>query len=215
MIWSSTERGGTQGAIRSDRDAAPWDCVDFGVPEADETPMDAAALEAQREEELEAAYRRGYAEGEEAARARVRREVATAVASTRRVLEQVRESRDSWDRALEERMLALSMAVARQIVQRELTGDRESFRSLVAEAVEGFPTDQVLRIRLHPDDLAALADEESGHVPGDEATGGREARWIPDDEIVSGGCVVEGPDRIVDGRVDAALERIFRALSHD
>ena len=47
----------------------------------------------------------------------------------------------------------------------------------------------------------------------DETTGGREARWIADEDVVPGGCIVEGPDRIVDGRVDQALERIFWELT--
>jgi flagellar biosynthesis/type III secretory pathway protein FliH len=31
--------------------------------------------------------------------------------------------------------------------------------------------------------------------------------------VERGGCVIEGRDRIVDGRVDTALERIYRGLS--
>jgi flagellar biosynthesis/type III secretory pathway protein FliH len=42
----------------------------------------------------------------------------------------------------------------------------------------------------------------------------RPAHWIADAQVKSGGCVVEGRDRIVDGRVDTALERVYRRLAH-
>jgi flagellar biosynthesis/type III secretory pathway protein FliH len=38
-------------------------------------------------------------------------------------------------------------------------------------------------------------------------------RWLADARIQPGGCVVEGRERIVDGRVDTALERLYRKLS--
>jgi flagellar biosynthesis/type III secretory pathway protein FliH len=38
--------------------------------------------------------------------------------------------------------------------------------------------------------------------------------WVPDARIARGGCVVEGRERIVDGRVDSALERVYRRLAH-
>lgn len=214
MIWSSPDRVPTRGTVRDGSDADPWDWAELGMAATQAEPMDAEALEALRAEEMEQAYRRGRAEGEQAGQAKARRELEAALAATRRVLTQVKEAREGWVRVLEENLVALSTAVARQIVGRELSDDRETYLGLVQAAVAAYPMDQVLRIRIHPDDLALLADEETGEVPGDEATGGREARWIADEDIVRGGCVVEGPDRIVDGRVDAALERIFWGITH-
>ena len=45
-------------------------------------------------------------------------------------------------------------------------------------------------------------------------TGDREARWLPDASIAPGGCVVEGRERIIDGRIDTALERVYRRLTY-
>jgi flagellar biosynthesis/type III secretory pathway protein FliH len=36
---------------------------------------------------------------------------------------------------------------------------------------------------------------------------------MADSRIQPGGCVVEGRERIIDGRVDTALERLYRQLS--
>ncbi|HVX42066.1 MAG TPA: hypothetical protein VHB25_21065, partial [Gemmatimonadaceae bacterium] len=44
-------------------------------------------------------------------------------------------------------------------------------------------------------------------------TGARDASWLADARISRGGCLVEGRDRIVDGRGDAALERAYRRMA--
>jgi flagellar biosynthesis/type III secretory pathway protein FliH len=43
--------------------------------------------------------------------------------------------------------------------------------------------------------------------------GRRELRWTPDARVARGGVLAEGRERIVDGRVDSALERMYRALA--
>ena len=56
----------------------------------------------------------------------------------------------------------------------------------------------------------------SSHGGLDQADLGprRESHWIADHRISTGGCVVEGRDRIIDGRVDTALERAYRRLAY-
>ena len=44
-------------------------------------------------------------------------------------------------------------------------------------------------------------------------TGSREASWLADPRVARGGCLVEGRDRIVDGRVDTALERAYHRMA--
>ncbi len=193
--------------------ASPWELVELG-PGGSGSGGPAEDPAEAREAELEEAYGRGRADGEQAAHARARREVESALSAARGALQQVRESRDGWGRGLEENLVALATAIARHLVQRELRDEPAAYQALVHEALTTFPPDQAVRVRLHPDDLAVLAALGDGKVPGDEAHGGREARWIADPEVARGGCIVEGPDRIVDGRVDRALERVFRELTH-
>jgi flagellar assembly protein FliH len=207
MIWSSSDAAPETGAVK----AAAWDWEDLARPGR---ATDAAAREALRAEELEAAYRRGRAEGEEGGYARARKELSSAVAAARRVLQEVRAARETWDRSLQENLVALSAAIARHIVGRELQAAPEAFRELVQKAASAFPAGQAVRVRLHPDDLPLLAGTDDGPLPDESAVGGREARWITDEDIARGGCIVEGPDRIVDGRVDEVLERLYWELTH-
>lgn len=211
MISWSPERAPARGVLRDG--AAAHRCVWGEFPAQGGTaqfqsPADAASV---REQELDAAYRRGRAEGEQTAHARARRELETAVASARSVVREVREAREAWSRVLGENLAALATAVATHMVQRELTGDPGLHRDLVHQAMAAFPVHSSVRVRLHPADLAAVAS-----VAGDAGDGaeGRKVDWVGDEEIQRGGCLLEGPERIVDGRVDEALKRIFQELAH-
>jgi flagellar assembly protein FliH len=105
--------------------------------------------------------------------------------------------------------------VAQQIVVREVASTQEIVLGLVTRAVQEFGLDQALSIRVNPGDLESLMSVERGE--SDDVTvitRGREVRWLSDARIESGGCVVEGRERIVDARVDTGLERVYRRLTY-
>jgi len=62
-------------------------------------------------------------------------------------------------------------------------------------------------------DLSAIEGASGANDPA-AALRSRDARWIADARVAPGGCIVEGRERIVDGRVDTALERIYRRLTY-
>lgn len=213
MTWSSNSPFAPAGSPEARRLSDwQWDELESPAPSPAE---ERARTEERHASEVEAAYRRGRLEGEEAARTAARREVASALSVARTVLRETQEGRAAWSARLEENLIALATAMARQIVERELRTDAETLRAQAARAVASFDPEEALRIRLHPDDLAMLA----GLDPSGDATavleGEQAVRWMPDEDVVRGGCVVEGPDRIVDGRVDEALRRIYDTLIHD
>jgi flagellar assembly protein FliH len=132
----------------------------------------------------------------------------SAVQAAQKALDEIREGEVRWSGAIEENICALSVAVARQLIGRELETRPETVVTLVRRALAEFPVDQPVRIRVNPADLAAI---ESGEPDGDATrniTRDREARWLADNRIAAGGCVVEGRERIVDGRVDRARARV-------
>ena len=53
-----------------------------------------------------------------------------------------------------------------------------------------------------------MAVDDQGSI-----TGNRDTTWVADPRVSRGGCLIEGRDRIVDGRVDAALERAYRRMA--
>jgi flagellar biosynthesis/type III secretory pathway protein FliH len=171
----------------------------------------AAELERQLAEARAQGYEEGRRAGEEAEGARLR----TAVAVAEEALDAVREGEMRWTGAIEENICALAVAVARQVIGRELQESGEIVVELVRRALAEFPVDQPVRIRVNPQDVASLEAHGSGATPLLGGTRGQDSRWVADARIAPGGCVVEGRERIVDGRVDTALERIYRRLTYN
>ncbi|HEY8484241.1 MAG TPA: FliH/SctL family protein [Longimicrobiales bacterium] len=198
---------------------AAWELEDLQPARAEPVEAEPAAPVKTEEEwarEVEAAYARGFADGRAAGEAEGRRlEAARLVHGLRAVdglLAALEAEESVWLAALEENLVALAVAIAGHVIGREVKGDPQAIADLARRAIAEFPLDQPLRIRLNPQDLAtisAVASEGGGPVP---IAPGRNVRWIADPSIEPGGCVVEGRERIVDGRVDRALERIFRRL---
>jgi flagellar assembly protein FliH len=170
---------------------------------------------AERERWIEEGYRAGFEagrrEGEIAEEARLR----SAVAAAEEALEELRAGEIRWTGTIEENICALAVVVARQVIGRELAADVQPVLDLVRSALAEFPADQPMRIRVSPSDLAAIAQASSDEDnPMVTLTRRHDARWVADATIAPGGCVVEGRERIIDGRVDTALERVYRRLTY-
>lgn len=158
-------------------------------------------------------YDEGYQDGLAAGEARAAEQLASAVRAARQAARQVQEDQERLADELRDDVLALALGVARHIVGRELRGDAETFADLVREALNAFPLDQKVKIRVHPADLSQISSIADGGevIP---IAGARDVQWLADPQVAEGGCVVEGPERVLDGRLDHTLERIFKRLSH-
>jgi len=156
----------------------------------------------------EAGFAQGHAEGSAEGRQLERQTLSALGAALNAVLDDVNERQGEWLETLDENLIALAVGIARQILGREIDGSRDAVVDLVRRGLSDFPIGQAVSIRLNPADLTLLSD-----ASGEDATTRDDVRWVPDSRIEAGGCVIEGPDRVVDGRVDRALERVYRALS--
>ena len=112
-----------------------------------------------------------------------------------------------------ENITALALTVARHIVGRELHSDAAAVADLAKRALAEFPIDQPMRVRVNPHDLSLLSQPVIAGGDPVSIAPNRDVRWLADARIQPGGCVVEGRERIVDGRVDTALERLYRNLT--
>lgn len=176
------------------------------APNADDQEADLQArLAVERSRSEAAAYSRGRADGERAARAGADEEFASAMAALSEALNSVRLHEARWVNNAEENIAAIAVMVARHVVQREVNADPSFVRDVVQSAMAQYPLDQEVTIRINPEDLNACraSIEESGR---------HQLRWISDVSILRGGCLMEGRERIIDGRVDTALERAYRSL---
>ncbi len=177
-------------------------------------PVDPAIeIKAAHDREVADAYSLGFEqgrrEGEHTEQARLRNSLRSVVDA----LDTLRTSEERWNGALEENIGALACAIARHIVDREIASDPELVSRLVKRAIAEFRVDQPVRVRVNPNDLSIIDANKDIVEPGTDEPA-HDAHWIGDPRIASGGCVVEGRERIVDGRVDTALERAYRRIAY-
>lgn len=199
----------------------PWNLAEFsgpvstpGAAGARNGPISSAELTALREEMQEqqvravaearrAAFEEGRAAGRAEAQAAADRRVADAATAVSAAAATIKHHEELYAGVLEENLVALATAIARHVIQREVQLDPSRIRALVQAAIAEFPHESALKVRLNPHDHALLNDDAS--YP--------DVTWVADARIVRGGCVVEGRERIIDGRVDVALEQVFRQLT--
>ncbi len=218
MYWSSRPR--SRGSIGDETSGvAAWEPSaidpkerangDFGAPTSEvPEPAPEPSAEDERQARIDQAYQEGYDKGLAEGRATEGDRLASAVQACEALMGQVRDEAPGWIENLEKNLVALATAIARAIIGRELKGSAEDVKSLVREAVSEFPITTSLRVRLNPADLTAISTPRGS----DGTETGPDVRWVPDPGIAIGGCVVEGPDAIVDGRVEKALDRIYTEL---
>ena len=192
--------------------AAVWSLTDLSSAAAAAPGSNAAAMSAEERAALvEEGYAAGFADGQKQATEAAHSRVSQSLALLDKLADQVKATASLEPSMLEENIAALAVIVARQIVAREVATSPEVIADLVRRTLTEFPIEQPLRIRVNPMDLSMLTANSSPN--GQPITGTRDASWFADPRILRGGCLVEGRDRIIDGRVDAALERAYNHMA--
>jgi flagellar biosynthesis/type III secretory pathway protein FliH len=201
------------GAVRWDPDELQLEGAPFGGPSVLYQPAGRSEhAQLAQQQALDEAYSQGFDAGRDAGAAAERERLASAFATVTTLLESLRERETRWTERLEENLCALAVAVGRQLFDAELEASPAHTAALVRRALTEFPIDQPVVLRVNPSDLASIT--ASAVTDGGQLTVGRaDAQWVPDPRVSPGGCVIEGRDRIVDGRVDTALERLYRRLT--
>ena len=160
------------------------------------------------------AYERGVAEGRRAGETAEAARLQPVFAALNEALLALQVEADQWVGNAQENVCALGVAIARQVLERAISVDPSAITPLVHHALTEFPLDQAVVVRLHPADLSVLASTWAALGEGQAAaTQHRDIQWLPDARLSRGGCLIEGRDRIIDGRIDTALERLYRRLS--
>jgi flagellar assembly protein FliH len=155
------------------------------------------------------AFAKGFAQGE---RSGAEASATRSEAMLRRLthtLEDLVRLRSEMIRKTERQVVQLAMAVATRIVSREIHVDRELLVAMARVALDRLGDSASARIRLHPEDYAAVQRLGSASVR-DGAV-----QIVSDPSIHRGGCVVESDFGLIDVSVDAQVEELTRALLSD
>ena len=165
-----------------------------------------------REEGHQEGYRAGYDEGLAAGRsdglAEGRQEIEQRMQALDSLLTHLTHALNEQDYQLEQALFQLVKEISRQVVRRELLSDSGHIMQVVHQALQTLPpTRDNVRILIHPDDYALVA----------QAAEENEEKWrvIASRDIAVGGCRVEteysAVDFTVEQRFAQAIEQILEA----
>lgn len=174
------------------------------------TEEEASPVSQQRLATLEReAFAKGYEQGE---RAGTEAAGKRGEAMLRRLTETITELtalRASMIRQTETQIVELALGVARRIVHREVSLDRNLMIAIVRVALDRLGESAHVTVRLHPDEFAATGAAGLAELAGTDIT------FTADARVGRGGCRVESEMGMLDAGVDAQIQEIARALLGD
>jgi flagellar assembly protein FliH len=155
------------------------------------------------------AFAKGFAQGERAgAEASGERSEATLRRLTE-TLDELTTVRAEMIRQTERQMVHLALAIARRIVQREVSLDPDLLLAMARVALERLGETARVTVRLHPEDYAAAGATRVSESTGSNVT------IVADPRLSRGACRVESDMGLLDVGIDAQLQAVGRALIGD
>jgi flagellar assembly protein FliH len=163
-----------------------------------------------RATEIERAAReRAASEAREIAEAEAEAEIEPMRAELAQSLELVMALREQVAAVAEYEMVQLAVEIAKKIVRREVTVDREIVISLARVALSRLHNRAVATVRLNPEDYQYVA------MHRERLTTAGSINLIADPSITRGGCLVETELGDVDARIEQQFGEIERGFLHD
>lgn len=173
------------------------------LPEPEPPAVDIAQME-------RAAYESGFSEGEKAGMAAAERRYEAVVRRyTESLLELGRVKPALYARA-ERDVVRLAVEVARKIVHREITADREIIQTLVRVALTRVAEKTAVTIHLNPADHSYVVAHRAYLAENED--GGRELTLVADKSVERGGCLIRTDCGEVDARIGEQFREVERAF---
>ncbi len=177
-----------------------------------EEMSDNATLKLPTAEELERmqqdAHREGFEQGRKEGLASGAKEVKEAVGRLQQIMDSLAQPLDDVDEMVANELVSLAMAVAQQIVRREIKVDPGEVVAVVREALAILPSAaRRVQISVNPDDAELVRDSLA-------AQAGEDRHWrMVDDPVMSrGGCRVTSEHSEIDATVEKRIAAIAAKL---
>lgn len=180
-----------------------WTAPDMEAAAARPTMATVGGLADLQAEAHKEAFEQGLAEGREAGRAEVRAQVQRLSG----MFYDLAKPFEELDADVERELLSLAMALARQIVRRELKADPTQIIGIIREAIAALPVAaREVRVHLHPEDAAVVRENL--------APTEHERAWsiIEDPVMARGGCQISSATSRIDARLETRLGGILSEL---
>ena len=124
-----------------------------------------------------AAYKRGFAQGVESCQTDAQEQVRQVIERLAQSIKTLAELRPRMRHSAEEDLVKLSIAVARRILNRELSVDPSSIQGIIRVALEKLQSREISRVRIHASQESAVRNCLAGLGSFESDPTGR--RFIP------------------------------------
>jgi flagellar assembly protein FliH len=183
---------------------APPDMGAAGAAPAGAAPFaTAGGLADLQAEAYQEAFQQGLVEGREAGRAEVHAQVQRLAG----MFHDLAKPFEVLDAEVEQELLTLAMALARQIVRRELKTDPTQIIGIIRDAIAALPVAaRDVRVQLHPEDAAVVREHLAPTI--------NEGAWkiVEDPVMARGGCQITSSTSRIDARLETRLGAILSEL---
>jgi flagellar assembly protein FliH len=196
VVWRKAEKGRADSLAT----ARPADGTDTQEAQRRQS-------EVELEQRCQLAQAHGRKEGEAAAHARAEAKIEELASRLARSIEEITGVRQRLRHEAEQQIVALSLAVARRILHRELTVEPEAVTGLLKAALERLDVRELHRIRVHPDTAPLLERHlEKIGLP-------RKVELIADPALERGALILESDSGSLDASVETQLAEIERGFA--
>jgi flagellar assembly protein FliH len=156
------------------------------------------------------AYEKGFAQGERAGRELGEKRFESVVTSLTEALKELRRIQEEWHEKNEQHLIELACAVARKVVQREVSIDKSIISRMINAALKYAADHEEIIIRIHPSDLEYASQLKSEIREGmGEA---RNVRFEGDECVMRGDAIIESKRGIIETGIEKCFQAIENAL---
>ena len=172
-------------------------------PRSTESPKDQqASVEELRKE----AFQSGFAEGERVGAENGMRQMQGAIASFGQAARELTSIKPRLRAEAERELVALSLAIARRIIHRELHVDPTTVLAIVRACLQQFDRVEIQRLTVSPEDLDAVAAYfKESPAPN--------LKLVADPSVSRGGAVFQTNQGELDARIETQLQEIEYGLA--
>ncbi|MGE5371360.1 MAG: FliH/SctL family protein [Solirubrobacterales bacterium] len=158
----------------------------------------------------ETAARDGYEEGNRQIREEMESERIRGIEESEQLVQSALQERMAILASCEDVFVSLSMAIARKVIERELSENHQIIIDLVRNIVDVMSDSESIKVLVNTEDferLAAVKDQLA--KPGQ---GTASITLQPDDRITPGGCIAESDTGIIDAQIETRIANVENAL---
>jgi flagellar biosynthesis/type III secretory pathway protein FliH len=164
--------------------------------------------------EVQNAYDKGFLDGQEASSAAYQNEIKTHkewIKSIDSVAKEIKTQYIKETELFQNAVVPVAIMIAEHILAREISKDNSIIIDQTKKAINSLYDDRIIRISVHPDDVAILSNVKSELLADKSKIAGVEI--TPDSSIKRGGCILHTDAGVIDARIKSQLEKIRDSLT--